>query len=62
LTPILTFFHRKFCPGATFLLLTNRIYCHYRPPKPGRSPAGPLSAVRCSVSQHSNQFLVSGCV
>jgi hypothetical protein len=39
---------------------SNQFFCHYRPPKRGRSPAGPWSAVRCGTSQHSNQFLFPG--
>jgi hypothetical protein len=39
---------------------SDQFYCHYRPPERGWSPARPWSAVRCCVSQHSYQFLVTG--
>ncbi len=60
-TSILMFFCQK--SGRGDILPTPplpQFYCVYRPPEGGRSPAGLWSAVRCSASQHLNQFPVAG--
>ncbi len=40
---------------------STRLYCYYRPPEGGSSPAGLWFAVWCSATQDSSQFPVPGC-
>ncbi len=54
------FIRRSVSTRPPYLPASDQFCCHFRPPERGRSPAGLWSAVRCGVSQHSNQFLVSG--
>ncbi len=62
LASILMFFRQKFSSAATPLTPPPSVqfYCYFRPPECRRSPAVPWSALLCSSSQHSSQFLVLG--
>ncbi len=61
LTSILTFFVRKSVMARlSDFPASDWFYCHYRPPRHGRSPAGLWSAVRWGVRQPSYKFLVPG--
>jgi hypothetical protein len=59
----LTFFVRSFVRSNSAIFpASDWFYCYYRSPEHGRSPAGLWSTVRSGTSQHSDQFLILGCV